>query len=101
MKKIKYKVSEEESIGLLPEGTIFDCYLLYESCDIEGGLVYMPKNIRYIDKDGEEIVDDGCGCLSFAILEDRKCGYYVRYEDNYINLNPKEAVKFEEQIKKL
>lgn len=101
MKKIKYKVSEGEMIGLLSEGTIFDCYLIHESSDIEGGLMYIPKNIKYTDGNGEEVIDDGCGCLSFAILEDRKCGYYVRYEDNYINLNPKESVKFEEQIKKL
>lgn len=101
MKKIKYKVSKGEMIGLLPEGTIFDCYLIYESCDIEGGLVYMPKNIKYIDETGEEIVDKGCGGLSFAMKENRKSGYYVRCDDDYINLHPKEAKEFEEQIRKL
>lgn len=101
MKKVKYKVSKGEMIGLLPEGTIFDCYLVYRSSDIEGGLVYMPKNIRYIDEDGEEVIDRGCGCLSFAIMKDVKCRYYVKYEDGYVNLNPKDASVFEKQIMNL
>lgn len=100
MKKIKYKVSDGEIIGLVPFGSIIDCYLVHESCEIDGGLVYMPKKINFVF-DGEKGYDSGCGSLSFAILEDRKCKHYVRYGKDYINLDPKESNSFEKRIKKI
>ncbi len=97
MKKIKYKIHNDECIGLISKGTIIDCYLVYEDVDSDGGLIYFPKNIRYTE-DGKDFIDRGCGCLSFAV-KSTKGDFYVRKEDDYINLRDKDANSFESQVK--
>lgn len=98
MKKIKYKIGREECVGLIEPGTIINCYLVYEDLDGGSGLIYFPRNIKYIS-DGEHITDEGCGCLSFAI-KSNKGDFYVRKESDYINLRDKDANVFESKIKK-
>jgi len=98
MKKIKYKISKNEAIGLIPEGVIIDVFLVYKSSDIDGGLAYIPRKNKYFIDD-IKYIDVGCGSLFFV----QKCksgDFYIRSDIDYINLKLKDSLKFEESIKR-
>lgn len=98
MKPIKYKTSEKQAVGLIPNNSIINCFLMYEDVDSGNCLIYTPRRVSYIGPDGVAGVDVGCGSLSFAKKSPRK-DYYVKSSSDYVNLEPKDARSIENSIK--
>jgi hypothetical protein len=95
-KTVRYKVTENEAIGLVPEGAVITNAVLVHKGDSNDGLIYLPRKVKYII-DGENYTDSGCGCLSFAVC--RKLDYWVRSSHDFMNLKTKDKT-FEQRKNK-
>ena len=86
MKKEKYKVTG--AFGMIPEGTVIDCYVLNIGEDVRA-LIYHPPSVKYYD--GEKIVvDQGCG--SFEICELNDSGEWQSIDNEcYVNFGKIDA----------
>ncbi len=90
MKKAKYLVSG--FFGLIPKGTVIDCYVLNE--DVDKALVYHPAKTIY-SYDGELVSEDGCGCFEICKLNQNEQWESI-HEESYCNFGkmPKEFKKY-------
>ena len=77
----KYKVTT--MFGLLPLGTVVDCYIVHHDQHNNRALIYFPAEIEY-ECNGEKDVDSGCPSLDICQL---KNGMWESIsEETYINL---------------
>jgi hypothetical protein len=90
MKKIKYQVSPNEAVGLIPEKATIEAYLLYKG-DSNDGLIFIPSLAKY-RYEGKVETDKGCSTLMFAQYDANK-KLWRNKTDNYINLEHKALSK--------
>ncbi len=93
MKNVKYKISEGESVSLIPDGSIIlDAKIVFEEKDENTVLIYLPKTLKY-EFEGEVSVDKGdTGSLSFATFNE-KCGCWIKTDTDYMNITIKKFEK--------
>ena len=97
MKKVKYKLSKNEYIGLVSFGSIIlNAYLIEES--FNEGLIYIPKRIEYRPAKGDKSVySSECDSLSFAVYNTSN-KMWQRSQLDYLNLDSSNA--WEKRLKR-
>ena len=86
MKKVKYKVGEDEAIGIVPCGaTILDAYIIETGNPIDESLIYFPGKLTYEDKDYIATDPGATPSLGFAKYDAEK-DVWTKSNKSYINL---------------